>query len=167
MQMKKLFCLVLTTVLIGFSSLGFADMKIGVLDLNKVLMNSPQVKSMQVNLKKQFDPRGQELLNLQKALQGDLDKYNKISSTLKGDGLKQEQQKILDEQKKLQDSRNVFQRDLITAQNQAMQTILKQVETVVNRIAANQKFDLIVTKISLAYNDPKLEITDQVIAALK
>jgi len=164
--MKKIF-LFGAAVLFLCATSAFADVKIGVIDLNKVLASDPKVASMQGQLKKQFDPRNQEIVSMQKNMQTSIEKYNQDSSKLKADDLKKEQQKIIGDQKKLQDLQTSFQKDLMTAQNKSMQTILKRVEGIVNKIAADQKFDLILTKASTVYNNAKFEITDQVISSLK
>lgn len=164
--MRKSLLLTTAAALI-FSAGAFADMKIGVLDLNKVMMSSPQVSSLQAQLKKQFDPRGQEITKMEKSIQGDIDKYNKDSPHMKSDELKKAQDKIIAEQKSLQDLQGNFQRDLMAAQNQSMQTILQKVETVTKTVAENNKLDLIMLKVSVAYSDPKLDVTDQVIAEMK
>ncbi|MFA6409172.1 MAG: OmpH family outer membrane protein [Gammaproteobacteria bacterium] len=166
--MKKIFSIVAAgAILLGVSGVSMADTKIGVIDLNKIISADKQVSSLQNQLKKQFEPRNKAVVDAQKNLQSDIEKYNKDSATLKGDELKKEQQKILDEQKKLQDLQTSFQHDLMDAQNKSMQTILKRVETAVNKIAVDQKYDLVVTKVSTVYNNPSYEITDKVIDALK
>lgn len=164
--MKKVLLLIAAGLLLTANA-AFADVKFGVLDLNKVLSNDPQVTLLQDQLKKQFEPRNQEIVTAQKTLQNDIDKYNKESNKLKGNDVKKNQDKIIGEQKKLQELQASFQHDLTDAQNKSMQTILKRVETVVNKIAADQKYDLVVTKVSTVYNDPKLEITDKVVTELK
>jgi outer membrane protein len=161
--MKKIISFVCAVLLFGFASAGFAEGRVGVLDLYKVLSTAPQIKSMQDDLKKQFEPRGKEIGDASKILRDDIEKYNKTNTSLKSDTLKVEQQRIIGEGKKLRDSRIKFQQDLIDAQNKAMQPILKQIESVVNRIAAEQDFDVVIAKISTAYNKPKYEITDRVI----
>ncbi|OGT07824.1 MAG: hypothetical protein A2X78_02120 [Gammaproteobacteria bacterium GWE2_37_16] len=164
--MKKVSLLIAAGLLLAANA-AFADTKIGVLDLNKVLSNDPQVTLLQDQLKKQFEPRNQEIVTAQKNLQNDIDKYNKDSGKIKGNDVKKNQDNIIAEQKKLRDMQASFQHDLTDAQNKSMQTILKRVETVVNKIAADQKYDLVVTKVSTVYNDPKLEITDKVVTELK
>jgi len=164
--MKKVSLLIAAGLLLAANA-AFADAKIGVLDLNKVLSNDPQVTLLQDQLKKQFEPRNQEIVTAQKTLQNDIDKYNKDSGKIKGNDVKKNQDNIIAKQKKLQDLQASFQHDLTDAQNKSMQTILKRVETVVNKIATDQKYDLVVTKVSTVYNDPKLEITDKVVTELK
>ena len=47
-----------------------------------------------------------------------------------------------------------------------MRPILKQIESIVNKIAKDQKFDLIITKVSTVYVNTQFEITDVVIAEM-
>ena len=153
-------------LMLVFSAVGFAE-NVGVVDVNKILANVQQIKDIQADLKKQFDPRGQEVINSQKAFRDDIEKYRQNNTALQGEALRQEQQKLIDENKKSQDDQLNFRRDLIAAQNQALRPVLAQIESIVNKIAQERKFDLVVTKVSTAYNNPQLEITDQVIAEME
>ena len=49
----------------------------------------------------------------------------------------------------------------------AIESVHGTTETAVNKIAVDQKYDLVVTKVSTVYNNPSYEITDKVIDALK
>ncbi len=165
--MKKVVLFIVVLSMFSFSSFSFAELKISVLDVNRVLASLSQLKEIQADLKKKFDPRGQELVNLQNTLRNDLDKYRQSSASIKGEDLKKEQQKIIDKNKKLQDVRASLQRDLVEAQKQAITPILKQVESVVGKIAKDQKIDLVVNKANTTYVNPQLDITDQVVAEMK
>lgn len=166
--MRKLVIATAVASLLMVAGSGFAEeMKIGVLDLNKVLLDSPQVAKAKAKLKKQFEPKEQKMLAQQKALQEDIKKYEKDSITMKSADLKVAQQKIMDEQKKLQDAQEGFQRDMLKAQNEAMQTVLTKVEKMVQSIAEADKLELVVTKAAVAYNNPKFDITAKVSKALK
>lgn len=164
--MKKAFIFIGAILLLGFSSLCLAEIKIGVLDVNKVLTSVPQVKKMQTDLKKEFDPRGNEIVKMQNAFVADIDKYRKSNVNKKGDELLKEQQKLIEENRKLQEARVNFQRDLVTTQNRALGPILRQVETVVEKIAKEKKLNLVLTKMSTVYSEAQFEITDQVIAEM-
>ncbi len=167
--MKKIVLFVGALLMASLSSFVFAEMKISVVDLNKVFTDIQQVKDMQAMLKDKFDPRGKELVSMQDALRVDLDKYKQNNGKLKGGALKKEQQKIMDGNKKLQDARVSLQQDLAAAQNVAIAPILKKVEEVVGKIAQVQKIDLVITKTNVAYVNPgsQADITDQVIAEMK
>lgn len=153
--------------LLVFATGAFADIKIGVLDLNKVLLESPQIADVKAQLKKQFDPREQEIVDLQKKMRADIGDYQKNSPTMKQDAKKAAEQKIMSQQQKLQDLQTKFQNDLTTAQNQAMQNVIKSLEAIVSKVAADQKLNLVLTKTSAAYSDPSFDVTDAVVKEIK
>lgn len=165
--MKRFLLTISTIALFVFGAAAFADMKIGVLDLNKVMMESPQVEAAKTKLKAKFDAREKEIIAAQKAFQSDIEKFNKESPTMKADAQKAAQQKIVDQQKKLQEAQAKFQNDLNIAQSEALKEIVKKIESIVNKMAVDKKFDLIVAKASTAYNKPELEITSEVISQMK
>lgn len=164
--MKKIL-LFISVALIFLANAAFAEVKIAVVDLTKILAGDPQVEATQAKLKKQFEPRSQEVIKAQKALQAEIEKYNRDSSKLKGEELKKEQQRLLAQEKKIQDMREKAQTDLTKAQNQAMQDIFKRIKATVDNIAAKQKFDLVFTKSSAIYNKPEMDITNLVLNDLK
>ncbi len=166
-DMKKLVLFAGALLMFGFSSLVLAETKMVVLDINKVIASLPHLKDVQADLKKKFDPRGQELINMQNIFRSNLDKYRQNNVYLKGEELKKEQQKIIDENKKVQAVRTSLQKDLVTAQNQALTPILQQIKVVVDKIAQTQKIDLVITRNSAAYFNPQIDITDQVTSEMK
>jgi outer membrane protein len=165
--MKKVFVMAAAVLSLGLATSVFAEMKVGVLDMNKVLLASPQVVAAKEQLKKQFSPREQEILDARKKLQADIEDYNKNSSTMKADQQKDTQNKIMDAQKKLQETEGKFQNDVSAAQNSAMQTVMKKFEGIVNRIAANKKLDLVLFKAGVAFSKPEFDITDDMIKEVK
>jgi outer membrane protein len=165
--MKKFLLVISTMLLFMFGTVALAEMKIAVLDLNKVMMDSPQLEAAKTKLKSKFDSREKEILAAQKAFQSDVEKFSKDSPTMKTEDQKAAQQKVIDQQKKLQDMQTKFQNDLNAAQGDAMKGIVKKVEGIVEKIAKKKKYDLILAKAGTAYSKPGLEITDDVIKLMK
>lgn len=165
--MKKMVVFTVAALFALLANVSFADTKIGIVDLNKVLINAPQVAKAKKQLQEQFTPRQKAIADAQKKLQEDVKQYEKNNVTMKEVALKEAQKNIMEAQKKWQEMQTSFQKDVMEAQNKSMETILKQVEEIVSDIAKKQQFDLILTKMSTAYSNPKFDITDQVLAALK
>lgn len=165
--MKKFLIAMSTVVLFVFGSTAFADLKIGVLDLNKVMMDSPQLAAAKAKLKSDFDKREKDILSAQQVFQKAVEDFSKNSATMKDADKKAAQDKIVAQQKKLQEDQAKFQNDLNTAQGTAMKDIVKKIEGIVNGIADKQKFDLILAKAGTAFNKPGLEITKDVIDQMK
>ena len=167
--MKKLLVTVCTLALLGFGVSSFAETKIGVLDLNKVMKNSPQVTATQTALKKEFEPRSKDLAAKQNAIKKEIADFNKRNgnkATLDDSQLKVKNNLIAKE-KSLRDSAVAFQKDLVAEQNKQMQSVLEKIQNSVNKVAHDKQLNLVVTKVSTAYNDANLEITDDVVAELK
>jgi len=138
----------------------------GVVDVNGLLASIPQVKAIQDNIKNQFDVRSKEVIDLQKSFLDNIKTYRQTSGSMDKEALKKEQQKLVDENKKLEEMQVNFQRDLVTAQNEALRPILKQIDDIVHKIAKEQNFDMIIAKTSTLYYKSQFEITDQVIAEM-
>ncbi len=166
--MKKMLLLILSTILLfSFSIVFAADLKIGVLDVQKTLQSIPQVKKVQAQLKREFAPQQKQITMLQKQLKTDFDKFNREHDVMKDKDKKTMQKAILAKQEKLHNLQINFQQKLMEAQKKAMQSILGDIERVVDGIAADQKLNVVLTKANVAYNDANMDITDQVIKELK
>jgi outer membrane protein len=165
--MKKIIGLIWSIFFISFSSLGFAEIKVAYIDLNKILTETPQIQQLQIALDKAFDVRGKSILNAQQALLEEIKGYNKNPQPVNLSALTPEQQKITDEYRVLQEAHANFQKDVVASHNQARLVILNQIAAIVSKIARQQKFDIVMTKMMLAYNGPQFDITEQVIAELK
>lgn len=168
--MKKLLITICSLTVFCFGTMIFAaETKIGILDLNKVMKNSPQVTATQAELKKQFEPRSKEIMAKQEILKKEIASFNEKNGNKSKLDMSQQKIKadILAQQKKLQDTAVAFQKDLLAEQNKSMQVVLNKIQNVVNKVAQQKQLNLVITKISTAYNDPNMEITDDVIAELK
>ena len=144
-----------------------ASLNVGVLDVQKVMQQIPQVTAMQKQLKKQFAPQEKQITTSQNKLKADLTKFSKNSTVMKDSDKKAMQKKLLGEQSKLRGLQVSFQQKLLAAQRSSMQKIVANIETAVKGVAKTQGLNIVLTKASVAFNDPKMDITDQVINKLK
>jgi outer membrane protein len=140
---------------------------IGVLDLATVLQSSSQAKAAGEQLKKEFKPRQDSIVAAQQQLQKDQDKYKRDGTVMSQSEAMTLQDKITREQRDLQQKQENYMQDLRTAQSAAMQKVLAQVERVVQKIAKDGKYDLILQKNSVAFNSDRVDITPQVIQQMK
>ena len=187
--MKKILLVVSASIFLLFGAHIFAvekndvkaGTKMGVIDLNKILMESPQLKKAKVDLKKKFDAEEKKMMADQKKFQDMIKDFQKLSEenrkngptmtpTQKKEAGKKEsdkQEEIVKEQQRLQKMQAKFQEDIGKAQNDVMQGILKNVENIVKKTAQAKNFDMVVTKTSVAYNKEELDITSDIIKELK
>lgn len=144
-----------------------ASLNIGVIDLAAVLQQSSDAKAAGEQLKKQFQPRQQKIVDEQNQLQKDQDQLRRNGSVMSSSDLQTLQTKIGTESRDLQQMQQNYMQDLRTAQSQAMQKVLAQVDSIVQNVAKKNNFDLIIQKNAVAYSSSRVDVTDQVIAAMK
>jgi outer membrane protein len=159
----KYWLLVGLLILCGSPSYAQERVKIGYIDIQKVVSESQagkrardrfqaQVKKAEADIQKErqeFD-----------RLKADLDK--------KGPLLKDEERRSLeaDLQKRsvnLQRSMSDYQRDLQAKNNEMMAEILKELEKIVSEVGKAEKFTLILERSQILYSDQGIDITNKVI----
>ncbi len=165
--MKKITMIVGAAVASFFAATVYADQSTGTVDMQRVLSSAPQMKKINTALQQQFSKRKDSILAQAQTLQSDMQNYTKNKSVLTGAKLTDLQGKIAGEEGNLRSEQARYEQDLGTAQNKAMSGFLIQLQQVVATVATKQKISVVMPKNTLLYADPKLDITDSVIAALK
>jgi outer membrane protein len=138
--------------------------KIGVIDMQQIMQQSAQAVSLNKQLQTQFQPRQQKLVTAQKNLQAEMSTFNKNGPTLNDADRTKTQNQILADRTSFQQMVQSYQQDLSTAQNQAMQKFMGNVQNAVSDVAKQGNYTLIVQRAAAPYADPSLDITKQVIA---
>lgn len=166
--MRKMAFSIISTLLLFVSVNVFAaDPKIGILDINKVLASTPQVAALKTKLKNQFTPKIKEVSALDKTLKTDIAKFSKDNAVMKANERSALQAKIQSEQAQLRKMQASFQQEFMDAQNQAQQTVMKQLEDAAAKVALAQGYDLVLVKDTVAFNVPTFDVTQPVIDILK
>lgn len=149
----------------GVASAQSADpVKIGFIDVDRILRESaPAERSLQ-KLKKEFASREQELQRLQqqaKVLQDQLDKNGLTMADSERSAKEQELSRLsVDLQRKQRD----FQVDVNQRQNEELASLRDRTGLIIKQIAEADKYDLILTE--AVYRSPAIDITDKVLKAL-
>jgi outer membrane protein len=148
---------------LAFSSAAEAEQRVGVVDVQRAVMQTEDGLRAQATLKKLFDSRQQELNRKQQELQRqkeDIDKQAKVLS-------KEAFQKRVDEwQKQMVDLQTVFleyNKELEKKQKELTDPVFEKVLGIIKRIASSENFDLVVDKATVAYVRGDLDLTDRCI----
>ena len=157
--------LVLATLVLFCSSSSAQSVKIGFIDIQRILTESQAGKKatdrFQVQVKKAEAEIQKERQDLEK-MRADLDKKAPL--------LKEEERRNLeaDFQRRsvtLQRSAADHQQELQRKRNEMMSEILKELEQVVNEVGKAEKFTLILERSQILYSDQAVDITNKVIEA--
>lgn len=164
--MKRL-RLVLSLVLSVFTFSAFADAaKIGVVDLQKIMQTSSQMKEIQQKLEKEFKPRRDKLIAMESSLKTDMEKFKRDSAVMSANQKKDLEKKIITAQQQFERDGQQYQQELSTANNEAMEGLYNKVRSAIAKVAKDDKYDLIVQKDAAPFSIEALDVTDKVVKAI-
>ncbi len=163
------FCTVCVSILMAFSIKAFAadQTKIGVLTIPKILQQSSQMQDISNQLKKRFKPRQDKIIALQKKLTDDQAKLKRDASVMSSNEAKKLQDSIASDQRDLRRLEEDYLSDARAAQKDAIDKIMKSINKIVQKIADKDNYDLIIQEDYVVFAKPTINISDQVIKALK
>ena len=143
-----------------------ADFRIGVVDTKAVLSKAPQLKAATERITRQFQERQNELVELQKRGEELKARAQREQMTMTGAQRLEvdRQQQALDAEFSLK--QKFFLEDLKIANSQEQQKVKIKVTEVVKKIAASEKFDLIIPREVAIHSVAAIDITEKVIAMI-
>lgn len=150
-------------VLVSPSLLADAATKIAVVDTQRAVMESEDGLRMRATLKKLFDARQLEIDKKQNDLQKEREELEKQRTVLSPQALAERAEKWQLEVAQVQQMFMEYNQELQKKQNELMQPILKDALAVVQRLATERGFVMVIDKQAVPYVRPDLDLTDQVI----
>lgn len=150
----------------GYSGILAREIKIGVVNTEKILKESAQAVVAQKKLEKEFlayDERIKKMAAQIKELQDHLEKNDK-SITL--EERRTRERELANISRQYQRAQQQMREDLTMRQNEEYSLILERVNKVIKNIAENEGYDLILQLQDSVYRSQRIDITNQVIKAL-
>src|SRR5215470_11034179 len=141
------------------------NLKIGVINVGKLLENAPQSKVVQDKLQKEFEPRQQSIIAKRNKLQQQQDTFQKDSPVMGEEERLNLERQIRDAQRDLQREENEYLEDLNARRNEEVGKLQREVLQRVQAYASAQKYDLVIA--DPIYMSNAVDITQAVITALQ
>lgn len=141
-----------------------AEMKVAVVDVQRVVMQTEDGLRAQAMLKKVFDSKQQELNRKQTDLQKQKEDIDKQAKVLSKDAI---QKRVEDWQKQMMELQSVFveyNNELQKKQKELTDPIFEKVMGIIKRLATQEGFDVIVDKQTVAFVRTDLDLTDKCIS---
>jgi outer membrane protein len=155
---------VVSGLLLGALAAHGQELKIGFVNLDRVLRDAVPAKAAQTKLEAEFNRREKELTDAESRLKSSSERFEKDAPTLGESERVRRQRELVDQDRELQRKRREFQEDLNQRKNEELATVLDRANRVVKQIFDQEKYDLIVQEAVFA--SPRVDITDKVIKAL-
>ena len=166
--MKRILISIVTLLMLAISTASFAaDVKIGVVNIDMVLQQSPLAMSYNEKISKEFKPRQDALNAAQKKLQTSLDQLTYSGFQMSTDERNKLRNSINDEKREFDTLNASLQQDLQAMQNKYTQELLGKLGSVINKIAETGGYSIIQTNANVLYLNTAVDITAEVIKQLK
>ncbi len=142
-----------------------ADTKVGVVNVSRLLQESPQAQAASQALESEFAGRRRELEAQQKDLKAKEDKLQKDGAVMAANERTNAEKTLRDGQRELARKQNEFMEDLNVRRNEALGQLQRTVLQEVQAYAKTAGLDVVVA--DALYASPAVDITNQVLAALQ
>ena len=157
--------LLATAVLCGvMAAASAAEMKIGFVNTERVFREAAPAKRAQQALEREFSARNADLARVEKEgrdLQAELEREN---VTMPEAQRREKERRLADISRDFQRRQREIREDLNMRRNEELARVQERATRIINQIAEQEKFDLILQEAVFASN--RIDITDKVIRAL-
>ena len=142
-----------------------AEVKMGVVNFQKLLEDAPQTKTAMAALENEFAPRRRELLTLQNDLKAKDEKLQKEGAVMAEADRAKAEKTLRDQQREFSRKAGEFQDDASTRRNEEIGKVQRYLVTEIQAYANAQGYDLVLGD-GVFFAKGPLDITAQVLAVL-
>jgi outer membrane protein len=143
-----------------------ADLKIGVVSVERILSEAPQVDAVNTSMLERFGPQRDELQQLEKDITKLQENYKRNELVMTKDKLKETKTLIIGKIQLIKQEEAKLSQEVATVRNQELAVLQQQVSVIIEDIAKKGKYSLILSE-GVAYTDEKLDITNEVLEQMK
>jgi len=155
----------LTSALFLFAGLASAQTKVAVINMQRAVLESDEIKKASDAMESKFKPRQQDIEKLQRDLQNIQQQLQagagKLTQQAEADLTAQGQKKQRDLQRLSED----LQADVDRDRNDVLGKSTQKMQEVVKKLAEEKGYDVVVDVSNTVYFKPALEITAEALAA--
>jgi outer membrane protein len=167
--MRNVFKKLLMVALLGFASSMFAanTTSVAIVDLTQVFQQVLQGQPAFAALQKKYASQTNQLQDRQNALNKKIQAFQTNQAQMSLDQRNTQQADLIAEQNQLQKDINAYQINLRGQQQKLLTAFSNNMKTAVAEISKNNGYHLVLSGQTAVYSDNTVDITPQVIAAMK
>lgn len=143
-----------------------ASLKIGVVSVERILTEAPQVDAVNTSMLERFGPQRDELQKSEKEITKMQENYKRNELVMTEDKLNELKKEIITKIQMLKQKEAMLSQEVGTVRNQELAVLQTQVRGIIDDIAKKGKYDLILSE-GVAFSSPKLDITGKVLDTMK
>ena len=142
-----------------------AELKVGYVQVDKILQEAPQTAESGKKLEREFSPRTQELERMQKQIKDGEAALDKDSLTMSETDRKNKERDLNNVKIEFQRKQRELREDVNLRKNEELGSLQDRINKAVTSVAETEGFDLVVYS-GVAYASKKIDITDKVLKSL-
>lgn len=164
--MNKLSQYVLAGALMVFAASASAvELKVGYVQVDKILQEAPQTAESGKKLEKEFSPRSQELERMQKQIKDMETSLDKDGLTMSETDRRNKERDVGNLKLEFQRKQRELREDVNLRKNEELTSLQDRINKAVTSVAETEGYDLVVYS-GVAYASKKVDITDKVLKVL-
>ena len=144
-----------------------AEPKIGVVDFQRLAIESPQGKAVMESMRAEFAPRERTLQAQGQALKAKQDKLTKDAATMTDDQRNRAEKELRDGARDFERARGELQDDETARRNEQFSRLQRTLIEEVRNYAKAQSYDMVVSGDAVVYATASYDITPAVLTALQ
>jgi outer membrane protein len=148
-------------------STAWAEARIGVVDPQRLLSESPQGKAIAESMRSEFAPRERTLQAQAQSLKAKQDKLQKDGATMTDDQRMRAEKELRDGERDFERARGEFQDDITARRNEEISRLQRTLLEEVRDYAKAQNFDLVLSGEAVLYQTTAIDITPAILAAMQ
>ena len=142
------------------------SIKIGYIDVEKVINNLSQYQQENNALIQQFEPKKQQLLDLFKHIELLKKNLNNVEANVSNETYQKELEKIRELEISFQTDTELWQQQLNQEKRESLQKIETMINLVIEKFATSENYDLIIYQ-NAAFVSDQVNITNQIISKIE
>ena len=142
------------------------SIKIGYIDVEKVINNLSQYQQENNVLIQQFEPKKQQLLDLFKHIELLKKNLNNVETNVSNETYQKKLEKIRELEISFQTDSELWQQQLNQEKRESLQKIETMINLVIEKFATSENYDLIIYQ-NAAFVSDQVNITNQIISKIE
>lgn len=157
-MLKKSIALIALLLVSGIS---YAELKIGFVDVARVLEKAPQAEQAKKRLEQEFSPRDKLLVAQQKKIKELEEKLQRDSAVLSESEGRKLERDLISKKREAKRAQQEFSEDFNMRRNEELGKLQQRILDAIKALAKEEKFDLLLTS-GVVYASDKIDVTSQV-----
>jgi outer membrane protein len=142
-----------------------AELKVGYVQVDKILQEAPQTSESGKKLEREFSPRTQELERMQKQIRDQEASLDKDGLTMSETERRNKERDVANNKLEFQRKQRELREDINLRKNEELSVLQDRINKAVTSVAEAEGYDLVVYS-GVAFASKKVDITDKVLKSL-